>query len=307
MDPAERTGCSHLANCPLCFQRRGNSFDGWAGPDRVLVSSHQPRMVLRFRATPCSTRLARVSVIGPNFDVARIIQFPVNPGRIAILAWPNSVVMNAAVLTAEQAGWPLHLIDLSSSRATISRSFGDNNGELRPNEPGALTRIVFGMSNHSFWAMPMLSYQVGKFSDAGVLLTDLRRSPSWFPSASSWSLGSPTIRPPPVLSAAAIVGDTLWIAARVPRPDWQKAWAGVRIEGAGEFLGGGGPEPSELYHTRIDVINLSTARLVTSQLIDGIVVAIWPDRSVAVYDLNAVHEPRVRVLNLSIVQQRQRR
>ena len=246
------------------------------------------------------TRLLRASVYSSDLRFVRSVGLPFYVSAARLLDWPKRVAVNGVSYSRADAGWPLHIIDFSGSTANRIASFGDNNGEMRPGENARLIRRFVAGGTDSFWALQMLKYQVTHYGADGRVLTAIRREPSWFVGESSWSLGSPRRPPSPALQTAAIRGDTLWVAARVPRKDWEKAWSGTRASGLGEVASGRGPDPTQLHMTRVEVIDVRRGTLLAVRDFDGIIVDIDSELRATIYDFDRDLEPRLRILGLHL-------
>ena len=245
-------------------------------------------------------QLRRASVLRPDLSFARAVSIPLRAGSLAVLRWPQLVMANGISFTPEHAGWPLHLLDLSGPTAQHKGSFGDNRGELRAGQPGLLTRRFMHASREGFWAAHALRYQAARYSLSGKTVDVLLRRPSWFSKESAWTIGSPRIPPPPIVDAVMIRGDTLWVAIRTARPDWSRAWEGVTIPPSGELTSAQVPDRTRLYRSRLEVIDLKHARLLTQKAVDGIVVYLGKDLTAIVYDLVDDLLPRLRVFDLRL-------
>jgi len=146
----------------------------------------------------------------------------------------------------------------------------------------------------------VLRYQLTQYSAAGRALRTIRRQAGFFPGESSWSLGSPAEPPPAFLETAVVKGDTLWVALRVARPDWKKAWAGVTLPGSGEIPASRGPESTQLHMTRIEAIDLRRGVLIAHRSFNGIVVHLGPDLTALLYDLDERQVPRLRLVDIRL-------
>lgn len=244
--------------------------------------------------------LLRASVMGPDFRFIRSVSLPFYANALAVVDWPRSVVVNGASYAASMVGWPLHVLDFSASPARTSFSFGDNNGELRAGQDFALMRRFFGVSGGGFWAHHITKYQLTRYARDGRIEMSIRRRPEWFENDSPWSIGGPNTQPPPMVQAAAIRHDTLWVALGVARPDWQRSWRSERLRGRTEISAAERPDQSELYRTRIEVIDLRNERVVAQRDIEGIVVDIDDQLAMTVYDLGPDSERRLRLFNVRL-------
>ncbi len=244
--------------------------------------------------------LSRASVLGPDGMFVRSVTLPFYTSGVAVLDWPRNVVVNGMSHTPDAVGWPLHLMDFSTSPARLRSSFGDNQAELRAGQDFTLIRRFFAVSGTSFWTHQITSYQLSRYSADGRIQGTIRRQPEWFARESPWTVGGPTMAPPPFLQAAAVRNDTLWVAAAIPRPDWQRVWHSDRIAGKRELTRAERPDLVELYKTRLEVIELRRGALVAQRDVDGLVVTIDNRLGATLYTLNRELEPKVQVFDLQL-------
>src|SRR5687768_12855864 len=148
--------------------------------------------------------LERATVIAPNLSVARTVSVPIRSGPVAVLQWPDRVVMNSEINSPESAGWPLHFLDFSGGHARRLDAFGENRGELRPGQPGALVRRFFGVRGASFWTLQPARFQFTRFANTGTPEETVVRRTGWFPEVSVLGSLSPTSPPQPHVSLAAV-------------------------------------------------------------------------------------------------------
>jgi hypothetical protein len=247
------------------------------------------------------TQLSRASVFSPDFKFKRSITLPFYVNAAIPLTWPGRVIANGVSYASQEVGWPLHLLDMSTSAAKRVASFGDNKGELRPNQNAALLRRIVGVQHDSFWAMHVLNYQITQHGSDGHILDSVRRRPDWFSTESQWSLGGPRRPPSPALQTAAVRGDTLWVIARVPKSDWEKAWAGVAAGRVSEVGAGKAPDPTQLHMSRVEVIDLRRGAVLAHADYEGIIVNIDADLRAIIYDLEEGGEPRLRIFQFRLI------
>jgi hypothetical protein len=202
--------------------------------------------------------------------------------------------------SSENVGWPLHLMDFSSSPAVRKSSFGDNGGQLLAGSDHTLMRKIMGVAPSSFWAYHITKYQVTRYAPDGKIQVSIRREPRWFPGESPWSIGSPTIPPPPIVQAATVRNDTVWVATAVARPDWQRAWRRNDLQGLTELSARQRPNQSELYLSRIEVIDSKAGTVVARRDFEGTVVDIDRQLRAAVYQVTANAEPRLQLYSLRL-------
>jgi hypothetical protein len=246
------------------------------------------------------TRLLRASVFSPDLQFVRALALPFHVSAAAPMDWPRRVVVNGFGFTGQDVGWPLHVLDMSGAAVRRLHSFGDNRGELRPGQNAALLRRFVLVGGNAIWAMQVLKYQITRYHADGSIVSTIRRQPDWFSAESQWSLGNPRQPPSPALQAGAIRGDTLWIVARAPRPDWQRAWSGVPIPGVGELAPGRAPEPTRLHMARVEVIDMRSGTLLATRDFDGIIIGIDSGLRATIYDLERGLVPRLRVIELRL-------
>lgn len=246
------------------------------------------------------SRLRRVSVFAPDLEFVRTISLPIAGRSVGVLRWPDRVVVNGSSNTPEGAGWPLHLLDLTDSPARELASFGDTDGELRPGGMADLLRTVFDVGREGIWTAHAASFQFARYSDEGEQLWALRRQPEWFSEPSEANIGSPTQPPPPFVQDAAVHDDLLWVGLRVPHPDWQAAWQGTIVPPSGELTAPEAPDRTELYMTRIEVIDLDRLELLAALSLEGLVVQVRQGLEMILYDLEDGLHPRLRAFDLHL-------
>ena len=246
------------------------------------------------------SELSRVSIFGPKLTFLRSIALPFPASAIAVLEWPRIVAVNGMSYSPDQVGWPLHIMDFSASPATRQASFGDNDAQLQAGRDYALMRKIMGILPNSFWAYHITRYQLTRYSRDGKTELSIRRQPTWFSKDSPWSIGGPNTAPPPMLQAAAVRGDTLWVAIGVPRTDWQRAWRREDLRNLRELTAQQRPSQFELYMSRIEVIDLKSSSLIAQKDIDGVVVEIDDQLRVAIYDQTRNLEPRLQLFTLGL-------
>lgn len=68
----------------------------------------------------------------------------------------------------------------------------------------------------------------------------------------------------------------LWVYTRIPRADWRRAWQSVPETATDLPLTA--IDMEYLYHTRIEVLDVSAARVMTRHTLDRMVTAVLPGR-----------------------------
>lgn len=219
-----------------------------------------------------------MDIVGRSF---RRIKLPFPIGNDAVVRWPTLVV-NADSRERRRLARPLHVIDLSSSSATVTRSFGrTGDGFLPPSDQGQMYRQIDDVgSGPHVWVAHQMQYRLEHWDwSDGRLVQALERDPAWFPGPSPWSVGGPSEEPPPfIVSIHEDEGGLLWVFARVSSSRWQEAWEGRDVAADGHLRSA--IRLDLLYATRVDVIDPRTGTLVHS--------TIWPRTVVYVQDLGEV-------------------
>jgi hypothetical protein len=253
--------------------------------------------VILFDAT-----LSRATVVGPDLSAGRSISLPIHPGPIAVVSWPDSVVMNSYGGGPAAAARSLHMLQFSGSTARQLYSFGDAGGAHPAGQPAfaIATRVVAAPTTRGFWSAELLRYSISEWTRAGEPLRTLVRTPEWFPGPSSYSIGTPTTPPSPAVDAIRANGDTLWVAVRVPRADWKAAWSGYRSPGRGEVGSRGAPGPTDLYRTVVEVIDTRRGEVVARRWLDGLVVKMLAGDEMVLYDTDRTGTPVVRVVRIRV-------
>jgi hypothetical protein len=182
---------------------------------------------------------ARATLVTPSLEIGRSIRLPGPLSDGVATEWPARVLMTGDVRTPERPGMPLHEVNMSATTAEIARSLVSGPAELRPGPAAAVHQRLSSLKSSGVWFFDPLRYRVARWTSTGALTEDLERTPSWFPSPSRPTIGSPDVPPAPFVDAVE-EDDTglLWVFSRVAAPGWRSAWARlpVNLRGAREIM-----------------------------------------------------------------------
>lgn len=240
------------------------------------------------------SRLSRATILAPDLSFVRTHVLPARLGSSVVLRWPEHVVSNVDLPQAGEPRMSLVSVDLSGTPGEITGSTGSTVSDGF----GASSRILAQVDSGGLWEGEVLKFALHRHDDSGQHVRSLHGRPAWFATESTWSAGSPTSPPPPVLKAMAEDQQGLvWLYFLVASDQWQRAWP----EGAGQAGGHEGQLYAEfLYRTRIVVVEPDRQRTYAAHRdLDGRVVSALSDRRAAVYEVDSLGVPRVRIVELS--------
>lgn len=169
------------------------------------------------------TRLARVTIFGPDLLPARTFRLDGQFFSGLLLKWPH-VVMNGHVPTPNGFGQPLHLLDLSSGE--VIKSFGSLEQEsfTARDVPRLFMGLLEGSDSSHFLAVPRTRLSIQRWSADGELTRVLDATPEWFPTGKNGRMGSAQSPPDPVILSAVRQGRIVFLSVHLPRAEWQQAW-----------------------------------------------------------------------------------
>jgi hypothetical protein len=200
----------------------------------------------------------RALLLAPDGKLAREFTLPSNFESASILEWPARVAMSGRVRgTASRRA---HLLDFSNDSVVVRESFWDpvdpraGGGDVSP-----LPLLAAGRRG-DVWAGDPLEYHITHWAPGGMAPRAFRRQPAWFSMRSAAWRGSPSVAPPPLLSALHMRNDGRLVTyLKRASPDWRTAWA----------PGTGGREVAtsalsiqDLYEFVIEVLDVDRGRVV---------------------------------------------
>ncbi|MGH7460432.1 MAG: 6-bladed beta-propeller, partial [Longimicrobiales bacterium] len=267
-------------NVPLVFDQRGKFLSAigregqgpgeFRGPTEAVLLPGDSVLII-------DNVMHRASIIGPDLKHARSIRLPAGQvWRVALFDWPRLVMINAMVQTPAGVGWPLHLANMSGDELVLTKSFGENEGTLRPGRAAELRQQLSQPDSGRIWAADMLRYSISRWDRNGTLQSTLRLEPTWFPGTSNLYAGNRDRPPDPRIHATA-VGSTghLWVYTLVARPTWRDAWKDKPrpLPGVRESPSSASPTGLDLLHTRVEAIDIRARRVLTATVSNDLVIA----------------------------------
>lgn len=250
---------------------------------------------------------SKMHVLDPALRYVRTLHSPVMvPSASIVQEWPSAVLLNAVDLTEERFGIPFHVIDFSDPAAQVRQSFGGTNDPIKPsNLEQRLRYSLYPARNGGYWAMALGRYAITKWSSTNQREFVLERRPRWFSGPSDMLDGGPRTPPSPRCAGASEDGNGLvWTFCLIPSTNWKAAWR--RVENRLGPESGMVDVPSSeidshlLYHTRIEVIDPRTRRVVTTHTIDHPVTSVLSQRRVAVVVFSEIGIPTVRIIRFNL-------
>jgi hypothetical protein len=242
--------------------------------------------------------LGRAAVVSPKLRVSREIDAPWPVTRVAVLKWPTAVVLSGDILTPDQIGWPLHVASFAGSRAIIRHSFGPDSGKLLVGGRTAIAQLITANGGR-LWAADFSHYRITQWTTEGAWLQSLIREAPWFPPSNVASLGGPNVAPAPAITGLELDSlGLIWVAAKVPGSHWAAAWPSlpsgiVDVPVRNIHL-------DLLYGSAIEVIDPTSARVLTRRRMDEWVVAILPGHRAAVYSTDAQGVRHLTIVELKL-------
>ncbi|MGH9720845.1 MAG: 6-bladed beta-propeller [Bryobacteraceae bacterium] len=245
---------------------------------------------------------ATASVVGPDYRVRRVTRVPAAFPSIAVVDWPRRVLMNGMIRSAESVGWPLHLVDMSGPEAKVLKSFGLNDGELRPSSARRSGQHLSVSQSGGVWAIDELRYRITEWTQVGTVARTLVRDPHWFRGESSGLRGGRNTAPSPRIAGISQDADgNLWIFALVAAENWQSAWRGRPALMSGEVPASSFPPLDSLYQTKVEVIDPKAGRIVAAGQTPLLILGTIEGGVKAVaHATNADGAPVVSVLGFSL-------
>lgn len=283
LDSAGRVWVMHQGDLPMYFSsegqfagrlgRRGQGPAEFASPTRVFPIPGDSVGII-------DPGNGRISVWSRDLQFSRSIVMEIPIARLAIQTWPTRVLVTANALTPARAGWPLHLIDVSTDRVSFLDSFGANDGQLIGGPVGAmaLDRRIWREGDH-WWIAEAFAPTVRKWALAPPEVVEERSvaPPAWFgdPLHALQRGGDLPSRVDGVWFERS-TGYTWLFVRKGDNETLQRALEEAR-RGSGTEAGVGTlPSESEIYHTQVLVMG-SGGALVADIELDGLVVDVLSD------------------------------
>ena len=244
----------------------------------------------------------RRSIFSPTGEFVRMVPQP-GIGRFGLILPDGNLVLNVGGLDAALIGAPLHLIDTAGR---VIRSFGGNYrvviGE-NGTDPWLLARLVGPSRSGRFWAAHYLEYEFSLWSSTGELIKHYERVNDFFRPNERFRIALSPRTPPRVSTIREDSTGLVWITIQVPVP--QEEWeAGI---GKPELNRRGQPVyrhamRGRLFHTRVEVIDPITGRLLVSRRLPFYAVAATDDGEYAAYRQDEDGVPYLDIWRVQLVQ-----
>ena len=240
----------------------------------------------------------RISVIDEELTLVQEKHFPVRTIAQAPLDDGDQYVVQASISDPGHAGMPLHIMDGSE----ILESFGAWD-DLDPQSSDFSASLEFDLRlaigpDGNIFAARALDYSIAAWSRDGTLLGVLEGRRELNEKDSGLEPPSPDAPPPNFLGAIHVDSDgLLWVSLALLRPDWLQSLV-PDPSGDDAFAPAGG-DITQIYHGRVDVVDLTTCRRIASRAIDQMTVFL-DDRTVVGYEFTEVGAPVLDVWRMKL-------
>lgn len=210
----------------------------------------------------------RVSHLSNEFKVLRT--FPLQDVRgvsSSIVSSGGFIVNSGPLASGGSFGTPLHVY---GADGRFRLSFGGTNLAHEATDDIALARRLAAAHDNTFWSLSPINFRLEQWTLNGKLLqaisftdTQLRRN-----AASEWHTG-PDAPPDHILALSMYGRDTALIVTRVSKRPWTKVPPHTvsNEEGRSTTYPIRSAERDQYFATRLDLIDLKSARLITSTVI----------------------------------------
>jgi hypothetical protein len=182
-------------------------------------------------------------------EVYETSPFLVNGPEVFVLG-DGRVLANDVIRTPDRVGLPAHIL---GSDGRPSLSFGNDSESPQGYQFGGSYRRVSLSGGDKIWVAPVGDYRLELWDSAGVHLRTLVREAPWFHPWLRDTPGQPFRERPntKILSVHQDHRGMVWVFARIPDRNWQ---SGVEY-----------PAYEHVYDVIVEVIDLSSGELITSQ------------------------------------------
>lgn len=243
----------------------------------------------------------RATVITSDLRMARSVRLGGDLTAVAVIRWPDSVLVSGRLPAPAPAGQYVHLVSLVGTEISVITS--STSDVEPPDQPQADAWLLSSAGSGFAWAASTHLYRLYQLA-AGRLPASatLERRPPWFVPGPVRSIGTPTSPPPSAVHAVSQdVYGRLWVYSRVASESWRDAWPKLR-EGTLE-VAVSAIEMDKLLSTMVEVIDPIAGRVLARRQLPGLVISAMSSDRLAVYHVGADALPLVKVFRLSLVQQ----
>jgi hypothetical protein len=248
----------------------------------------------------------RAVVVGADFRPVRFIAVPAAVSAAAVLRWPDRVVVSANLREPPSSrGLASHIVNMSGANLAVVRSFGVDpalppGADVTAND---IRQRYATTAEGTLWSADRAQYRLAQWTSEGEFTSSLRRVAPWF-----YRLGQTPPRGTDVnlpSSVHAISHDSMgriWTYVYAARTAGQILQEARPSAGAGDIAIQGLPPTHRLYHTVVEVIDPESRRVSVRTILEETVVAALPGSRVAIYEEDAIGIPRVRIEQLTLVE-----
>ena len=245
-------------------------------------------------------RRPRITVVQPDFQVARTVRLPAIAHQAERLPMGDRWVVNMTIRSAQSLGLPLHIVegsDLVRSFPTQDHASSQALGGIAMRRLLAIDRgeriISARIDDFVFEAWTLDGRRIGGFR--GPHLNEIEPRP-----------GPMSEENPPgnkIVDIRIDGGGLLWVASIRAKRDWlDRVEEVVRRDGT-IYLEPIGGDLASLFTSRIDVVDLNRGAIIARSEREGMVASLLADRLALTHELTTEGVPQLGVWSLSFHQQ----
>jgi hypothetical protein len=205
--------------------------------------------------------LSRYTLYTADLALVTSGPLPLTPELSSIALRSGRFVFNSNLLTPNEVGLPLHLVN---RQGALERSFGSMTGVYRPDVPYLMARVVTESRAGGVWSAMLPTYQIEHINpNTGVVDRVIRRDVRWFPpglkplAPGEDAVGEPT---PLLFDIREDRRGYLWTLIAVP----DSGWRAVTKSASGGEKHGTVLNEQGYYDSVIEVIDLARGALIAS-------------------------------------------
>jgi hypothetical protein len=222
----------------------------------------------------------------------------VSPVTSSLVLEDGTILVNAHLRTAEEAGLPLHLFSAAGDKI---RSFGAEDPQVNSAAPDLQTRHITSCARGVVWTVGPAAYVLEQWSIDGSLITRIDRRGAPFPPARDTAFTPAAPHPRTEAAVSHIRGlscdaaGNLWVARVVPDPGWRSQNLSI-----GEGVTVSSEDFDKLYDTIVDVVDPRTKRLIASARFPFYVVTTFGRSSIVRARSASRATPVLELLDLTL-------
>lgn len=245
----------------------------------------------------------RATVVGPDLQTARFISVPFFVDDAEVLRWPDRLLVGSNIPSPALIGLPLHVVDMSGSRASIVSSSGLR-GDPAIDVLGTtiVPHRVSSSRREGVWVMNPYVYNLQLRDVEMSIVGEWTRVAPWF-----------DVEAAPVQPIIAGVHEDdlgrLWVVLHTPRPEagriWRDHFARTFPNGVGRTQGqfveidtADLPPAHTIYNTTVEVIDTASGRVLARSTIDAFLIGLMDGPRAAAYYEDAFGIPRISLMSL---------